>query len=247
MTSNSNKTMSILKNNIRCSSFKSILWYLLTMSIGGFLLALGVWQLSRYQAASVRQNQFESQQEVSPLTHLVSAANEGEWFSFVGELLLDKSLLLDNQTHQGRVGYRWLVPFLVQTTNLSVLVDLGFIAYQERSQLPNLPQIPRYQELIGQLYVVRRNPFNDQLHAETGYPKRIQALELKPVAQLLSLSIADYVLRVKSIQGMRIQSNWKPLSMPPQKHLGYAVQWFCMSIVFVTMMCWAKKRHQLKG
>lgn len=238
--------MSILKNNMRCPSCKSILWYLITIGIGGTLLALGEWQLSRYQAASVRQNQFESQQAIRPLTSSVAAVNEGEWFSIAGELLLEHSLLLDNQTYQGQVGYRWLVPCVVPTSDLRVLVDLGFIAHQDRSRLPTLPKIPRHQEVIGQLYLAHSNPFNDHLHAEEGYPKRIQALELEQLSQDLGFSVADYVLRVKFIQGTTIQSNWKPVAMSPQKHLGYAVQWFCMSIVFVAMMCWVKKSRQLK-
>ena len=144
----------------------------------GLFVKLGLWQLDRAVQAEKAQAAFQQsaalQQPISPQTEDFAS---GQWVYAEGFLHPEHALLLDNQVRQGRVGYRWLIPFL-SDEQVWVLLDLGFIPAKNRHELPDLPTLEARQQVEGQVYHIAPHPLNDQLWAEPGVPTRIQAINL---------------------------------------------------------------------
>ncbi|WP_158220661.1 SURF1 family protein [Paraferrimonas haliotis] len=209
-----------------------------TVALFAIMVKLGFWQLARAEQAQLNLDNLQ-QRGTEVLEGWQQLANQqaldGYQIALSG-IVSQQSLLLDNQTFEGRVGYRWLMAlYSTEAATQAILLDLGFVAAPvSREQLPALPQIATEQTVTGNLYRPGVNQFNSALAAEPGFPKRIQSLDLSAIAKLLGLSeLSPYVVQLKQIQAMDLQPNWKAQVMPPHKHTGYAVQWFAMSAVLV--------------
>ena len=211
------------------------------------LVNLGLWQLNRFEQAQVRQAMFEQNEQSPMLWHSdVSLDDEGKWFRLSGMLHQDHSLLLDNQVYQGKIGFRWLIPLEVPSKKQWLLLDFGFIEAGLNLTLPKLPRIDLPAYVVGQLYQVFSNPFNEHLQGEEGYPKKIQALNVSELEYEMQQSLAPYVFRIRSFEGFDTRHYWRPTSMKPEKHLGYAVQWFALALFFnVLMLWWYRKTYVL--
>ena len=94
------------------------------------------------------------------------------------------------------------------------------------------------------MYHISTNPFNHALGGEKGFPKRIQAIDIKALRDMLQKPLVDYVLRLEQIGDFNVSSLYKPSQLPYTKHLGYAVQWFAMACVFFILMLIYQRRSE---
>tara|TARA_B100001094_G_C18194660_1_gene809808 strand:- start:4781 stop:5455 length:675 start_codon:yes stop_codon:yes gene_type:complete len=220
-------------------------WVIFTLTVVGILVKLGLWQLSRAEQAQSRMIQFQkTAQTTQPLSLTHAPHDAGQWVVAQGEVFPEYALLLDNQTLEGRVGYKWLMPFYASRVDLWLLLDLGFISASGRDVIPTLPQVERYQQIQGQIYAVSKNPLNHELKGEPGFPKRIQALDMAALRAVLHRPLVDYILRLDKIGKLNLASLYKPSQIPYTKHLGYAVQWFAMAGVFLILMIIYRRRSK---
>jgi cytochrome oxidase assembly protein ShyY1 len=71
----------------------------------------------------------------------------------------------------------------------------------------------------------------------TGWPKLVQALEmdiLMPPAQAISgRRVFSYPVRINADAPGALGVDWQVVNISPDKHRGYAVQWFCMAAVLL--------------
>ena len=69
------------------------------------------------------------------------------------------------------------------------------------------------------------------------WPKVIQAVEMdklrSAVAGQHSTTVFPYPVRIAAGEQGALTVNWQVVNMSPQKHQGYAVQWFAMAAVLV--------------
>ncbi|HEY7775897.1 MAG TPA: SURF1 family cytochrome oxidase biogenesis protein, partial [Kineobactrum sp.] len=91
-------------------------------------------------------------------------------------------------------------------------------------------------ELTGHIYVPPGQPFllaEQQLSPP--WPLRVQALEidkLEPIlATLTDSELFPHVVRIDAGQPGALEVNWQVVNASPEKHHGYAVQWFTMAAV----------------
>lgn len=237
--------MSNLRVSIKSFFDHSSVWLLSTLTVVGILVKLGFWQLSRAELAHNRMIQFQkTAQTTQALSTSHASTDAGQWVEAQGEVFPEYALLLDNQTLEGHVGYKWLVPFYASRVDLWVLLDLGFISASGREMLPSLPQIERHQQIQGQIYAVSKNPLNHELKGESGFPKRIQAIDMTALRAVLHQPLVDYILRLDKIGKLNLASLYKPSQIPYTKHLGYAVQWFAMAGVFLILMVIYRRRSK---
>ena len=76
----------------------------------------------------------------------------------------------------------------------------------------------------------------DNLTADTNWPKLIQALDMKKLSSLyaeLGLTIEPWVLRQDPTEDSLYVQQWKYVNMPPERHISYAVTWFGLAIALV--------------
>jgi len=221
------------------------------MSLIALLVRLGFWQLDRAEYKQQLQAEISERQASSPLSYaqllslstteeLVNGQPTGYRLSVSISPASEHIFLLDNQTYRGQVGYLALQAVEVAPDMPWLLVELGFIAAgMDRRTLPTVAPITKPQHLNGRIYRRQTNPMSSALMAESGWPKRIQNLNLGELSMLLDYPLAPAVLQPERLVSSDLPHPWDPIVLPAQKHYGYAVQWFSMSIALLLLTLFA--------
>lgn len=204
------------------------------------LVKLGGWQMSRgaEKEALLSQLAERSQQQVTTLTRLPADVT-GISVVLKGRFDDSKSVLLDNQTFEGRVGYRWMVPF--RTDNRWVLVELGWVpAPASRESLPELAGLNGRFTVSGILDFPSERMVLTKSASELGWPRRVQSVDMEQLGNASGLVLQPWLIRSDKLQdekGERFNTGtenvWEPVVMKPEKHYAYAMQWFGLALVVV--------------
>ncbi len=201
---------------------------------------LGHWQLQRMQQKQLLLER-AAQVRDHPVTLLqgLRADRPPAWVSGAVELV-PTLVLLDNQTRDGRAGVRVYQPARVDGAGTEVLVDLGWLPLPADRQLPRLQPLQGRQLLRGLLVAppsagIALGPAMQwQAAARCWLATRI---EPKTVSKALGgRDISSQVLRLDPALplGYPRDLDMLPNTLPPARHLAYAVQWFGLALAVLT-------------
>ena len=215
---------------------------LFTLVLVPLMTALGFWQLARAEEKAALAEAFESRQKQPP-TPLSSAQERApEALAYLpveltGHFREGEYFLLDNRTQGGRFGNEVLGVFELSGSDELVLVNRGWVpADPARLQWPEVPPVPGRVTLRGHVYVSPGHPY---LLAETpledNWPRRIQAVEMNKLASVLPADrgLFPYPVRLDDGEAGALSVDWRVINVSPEKHTGYAVQWFAMAAVLL--------------
>lgn len=207
---------------------------LLALLVAGGLAQLGHWQLQRAREKEALLAGIERAQ-TSELVELKRLPPGSGWrFRAVevsGRFLPEHQVLLDNQLQQGRPGVRAYVPFLLATEQRLLLVDRGWLARPDRTQA-----LPQADAPAGD--IVLKGVLLDPPGAgmalgaaqETGWPLLVTRIDLAELQSRLGLPLLDFVLEdLDTPRAASIRAGM----LPPERHRGYAVQWFGLSLTIL--------------
>lgn len=206
------------------------------------LLKLGLWQMARYHEKQGVLNHYYQQMSQPPVA---DEALEGplEALEFRQILLKghfdnQKSFFLDNRTYQGKVGYDVLTPFvLADSDHTAVLVDRGWLSLgRDRQSLPLLLPIVGEVQITGVVTKAGAPPLlSEGAEVSTGWPKRIPAVNWEDMTHQLGYDLKRVVVQLSPDSPYGYQRHWQPLRVNPERHLGYAFQWFGLAVVVLVM------------
>ena len=208
------------------------------------MIGLGFWQLQRAEEKAALATAWEERQAQppAPLSALVSAPAADLPYAPVqldGSFLAEQYFLLDNRIQQGQFGYEVLGILQLADGSGSAVVNRGWIAGDaSRRTLPRVPPVPGRVTVTGHVYVSPGTPYQlaeQQLGPE--WPKRIQATEMEklvPAIEALNgTGVFPYPIRIDADGPGALLVDWVIVNMSPQKHHGYALQWFTMAAVLL--------------
>ncbi|MDP5292809.1 SURF1 family protein [Oceanimonas sp. CHS3-5] len=214
----------------------------LTAAMTGLMVFMGVWQLSRADEKRRLLQEWEQRSQVE--LELKEAVAMQQPFGYRlragGVFLAGGELFLDNQIEQGRPGYRLIRP--LQTPQGLLAVDWGWLpADADRRQLP---QVDAFDDAVVLVEGVLVRPWQPPLElGSTGGDsqfRRIASLDTEALASRWGQPVLPMVLKTDIDAG-----SWQPVVMGPEKHLGYAVQWFAMTIaIWLAAWWWNGRRHE---
>ena len=222
---------------------KHWLWVIFTLLVFGGLIKLSHWQHQRAQEKSARLTRIAeySQQQALSLNELAVLQKRGEQINdlplaLTGQFIQGQSLLLDNQVHQGQLGYRVLQLFVTDFGN--VLVNLGWIkGSKNRDYIPEVTDFQGRISITGNVRLVELGVMlTPQQFIQGQWPQRIQQIELDKIAELYQVELMPFVLYLDQGQSIGFTKQWQPIVMPPEKHQAYAFQWFCLAIAWLVLM-----------
>ena len=239
--------------------------FLWLFAIAAFALfaRLGAWQLER---RGEKQAMLDSVAGVladrtpQPLAARVAdvlpstdgkVAQQYAWVAGQGTFLDAPAVLLDNQQRDGKVGVRAYRAFLPEGARLPVLVELGWRPLPGDRTMPATPRPGGTVTLEGLLLP----PPSPGLAAAAIAPQAdgsllATGLRLPDVAAALGLpALAPRVLRPDPAMpiGYARDLDILPNTLPPEKHLGYAVQWFGLAaavLVTTLLLAWRARRRR---
>jgi len=205
--------------------------------IAGFL-GLGFWQLGRAEQRRELFAAFEADDGVIA-TELIDA--DAAVFRRYGRLELvgtyasDRQILLDWMTHEGRVGYQVLTPFRVTGSGAWVLVNRGWIAgAADHGTLPDVAVRESERVVRGMIDALPRPGLRRstrQQESSTTWPRPLLYPTLEDIEAELGHPIAEYQLLLDAADDDGFVRAWRPRALKPQRHTGYAVQWFALATV----------------
>jgi len=205
---------------------------------------LGVWQIERAAHKEGLLQAFNSEQE-SPPIRLTSQSPD--WSRVFVDGIFDSSrqILIDNQIHKGKVGYKIFTPFRFDDNKI-VLVDRGWIAQgQSRSDLPQLNILEKKSRIIATVTSPEQGVLAGSELLTNEWPRVSQTKAVEVIASAFKEPILDIVLVLDPGSSQITEFiQIKPFAITPVKHYGYAMQWFTMSIVLLGMFLYALKRDK---
>lgn len=204
---------------------------LATVLMAILLFQLGLWQLGRAHYKEQVLERIHTRTGSAP-HDLRSLLREGPDIDdypvrLYGHFLNDFNFLLDNRTHNGEPGYEVITPFLSE--DHLVLVNRGWIPQgRSRQQFPPIPAITGEVTLEGSALVPNPDLFvlKEDDYRSVSWPFLIQKIDLEKSATLFDHRIAPFVLRLNPDESSGFVREWHSNFMGPEKHYGYAVQWF---------------------
>lgn len=198
------------------------------------MFALGIWQWQRAEQKTQRLQQIEQRNQVDPITiaNLMNLTDDIRDLPFVasGRLEQRRYFLIDNRVHQGKVGYEVLA--LLNTDSGVLLVNLGWVkGSMYRDALPEIELPTELLTLDGIASKPSLNPMiQETIESSNQWPKVIQQLDFTVVNELLEDEVLDVVMLLSPDYPISFSREWKPVVMPPEKHIAYAIQWFGLGI-----------------
>lgn len=220
------------------------LWVGALLLVAGFA-ALGRWQLQRGEAkASMleRSAAVLRERRALPLSEAQARPDGGyDWVAGHGRFLPSPVLLLDNQRRGDAVGVRVLAVWLPREGRPQ-LADLGWLPVpgDRRFPQPKLPQGElRIEGLLSPPPVagLALGPALAPLEP-LGREQRwlLTRVDIASLSAALDLSLSARVLRLDPALPVGYQRDLELLAntLPPERHRGYALQWF--GLAFATLV-----------
>lgn len=213
----------------------------------GFFISLGCWQLSRSEQKKSLLDSFDKRTQANPLLASDLKPNHDLRFYRVklqGHFDNEHTLLLDNKTSHGQVGYEVYTPFLPKGSNTPLLIDRGFLPLKGRNRALTTPvkAVEGEVTITGMLNLppayVALGKISDPGSRK---PLRVQYINTRELSDILGYSLFSYIVSIEPSHPAAYAMEWQIVIMPPEKHMGYAVQWFALAltllILFVVLNC----------
>lgn len=199
------------------------------------LLSLGLWQLDRAEQKQALLSAQDARRNDLPMDlGMVSELEDLDRFrpaTASGRFVADRQWLLDNRVHAGQVGYHVYSLFdLDDAHGRALLVNRGWVPLgASRQQLPVLPLPEGKVRIQGRL----SRPasvgiaLGEPDYASVSALQVVPYLEVKRVAAAIGRELLPMVLELDEGQpGALTEDPLTATQITPEKHIGYAVQWF---------------------
>jgi len=215
----------------------------LFLALLGTFVSLGFWQLDRADEKRELFGAFAQGNTAIAETALIEgdalAERRYERLQLSGRFLSSRQVLLDWVTHAGRVGYQVLTPFLPSGSEQWIVVNRGWIgAAPDRTELPVLDVAEHERTIVGQIDALPRPGLRLDVPVETrsaSWPRALLFPNFDDLEAELELPLVNYQLLLAADQPDGFIREWQPRSITPERHQGYALQWFSLAAALVAI------------
>lgn len=224
-------------------NLRSWLFLALSLTVAALCARLGFWQLARLEERRARNREIRSGLASEPL-ELDDAVEEAQLEPYRpvrarGQFDAAQQVILTARTYEGRSGAHLLTPLRLESAEVSVLVDRGWIPFQDRSsarlesyrvegtveiqgitkpsqELPNFPLLPP-------------RPTSSPEDPRFAWP----AIDVSAIgAQIPYDLLPVYVVLTEPVPPQATEPIPDPgLDLSEGPHMGYAIQWFSFALI----------------
>jgi surfeit locus 1 family protein len=212
------------------------------------LLALGSWQLDRAGQKRALFSDFAASGEPVVLDATrqgLAALRRYAPVRATGNYLPDQQFLLDNMVAGGQAGYRVLTPLRLEDGR-AVIVDRGWVARDFSAAGPPLITVGNEVRTVsGRLDQVPRPGIALDTVMASGWPKIVQFPTLDELSAVLELELVPGLLLLDASAPDGYRRDWQPSAFGPERHIGYAVQWFALAVTLVILyLAWSFRKSE---
>ena len=221
----------------------------------GVLLSLGTWQIDRGQQKQqlIDRYQRAPSMPVMTLDDIGTDWQQSRYRRLVlkGRYDSDFQVLLENQIQGNRSGYMVLTPLYIADSDQVVLVNRGWLPRQDaQAGLPDVAVMEEIREVVGLINLppevgMRIGSLDD---SASGWPKAVPYIDTDWISLQLGKRIMPWVVLLAADQADGYARSWEPsVRMSPEKHQGYAFQWYSLAAVLVFLFVVGSLRPQGKA
>ncbi len=214
---------------------------LTTLTLIAVFAKLGMWQLDR---AAEKKSMLQASLLAGSAAPM-SALPDGDLtpmryreFLLRGRFDTDHQFLLDNRIRDKQAGFEVMTPFVTEGSGTTILVNRGWLGHDGNRNLKTRIDVSDVDSVVvsGVLTMPSKGfTLGASIDSsQSSWPKIIQYADYETVATVLNVeSLASAVLVLAADQPWSYAYNWQPVANGPQKHYGYAFQWFAMLLAVV--------------
>ncbi|MEM0909582.1 MAG: SURF1 family protein [Pseudomonadota bacterium] len=201
------------------------------------MLILGFWQLDRKQQKEERLTQIALGAESDVLTLEQAISEPSKYIDYsvsTTGTADDRLFYIDNKLNDGKPGYHIIQP--IRTDFGYVLINLGWVYASDRNMLPPVEPLNGTINQRGVLTVPADNVFIKETNTSYGqFPAVLQQVDVDEIERHLGVDTFPFILLANPEKPSAFVREWQAVVMPPEKHLGYAIQWFGLAIAALTV------------
>jgi surfeit locus 1 family protein len=231
-----------------CPLFLIIVYLLLLV----LLLNLGFWQLNRANEKRELIAKQTQSRMLAPLSLLATTEDSVDNLRYRkviahGYYDVKQQFLLDNQIVNGKAGYFVLTPFILQNSKKAVLVNRGWVAANLNRQI--LPDVS-FKKLptilsgrINQFPSVGIKLAGTEIPTKTT-PAVVQVVNTQVLAKNLKYALFSFQVELDANTAEGYTRLWQTTTlMPPERHFGYAMQWFGLALTLTFLFFWYSSKN----
>lgn len=197
---------------------------------------MGTWQLNRAAEKAALQNEYDLRATAPPmvLPGTIMSPTQAAYrkFEAYGKFEEKWQIYLDNKIHNGVAGFYIIAPLRIRHSDIRVLVNRGWIrAGRARDTLPSVATPGEEVRIVGIAQIPSKKIF--ELSADRIQGKVWQNLDLESYQKTVPFAIQPFVLLQQSASSDGLVREWPRPDTGRSMHLGYAFQWYALSIVLI--------------
>ncbi len=207
------------------------------------LLGLGCWQLDRARQKAEFQTAFVGrlEQPPVPLTELDPVELVDRYRRVVASGRYDSrhQVLLDNQVRDGQPGYHVLTPLRLDAGG-AILVNRGWVPLGESRQV--LPDVTAPMEVVtvsGWLAQPAQPGLRlgDAAGTDANWPRVVPYVDYERLGAILGQPLRPALILLEPGAPAGYWRDWEPRfgGFGPERHQGYAVQWFALALALAIL------------
>ncbi len=197
-------------------------------------MSLGHWQMMRAQEKRDLQSLAKMQSSKAPM-HWQTGDRMPESFQniTINGYYLPTGFLLDNQHHDHQFGYNIISPVILPDKHV-ILVDRGWVqADITRQHFPDVNIPNQLQTITGYTYYPSSKHWllGPAFEEKTSNITIIEMVDTVLISKILHKSVYPFIIRLDPMASNGYVRQWPIVSMSPNRHIGYAIQWYAMALV----------------
>lgn len=233
-------------------------WTLAVLAIALFC-SLGTWQWGRAQQkeamlAATRAVLDERRPLPLAIADDPARARDYDWAAGEGDFIPGPAILLDNQTRGRQSGVRAYRLFQSAAGGVPLLVELGWLPVPGNRQMPDVALPAGRQRVAGLMAPPPSGGIaGPGISPQASGDLLVIGMQVDALAQALHLrALAPRVLKLDPALplGYARDLDILPNTLPPERHIGYAVQWFGLALAMLVMalvLSWHSRRKARQG
>ncbi|MBL8251080.1 MAG: SURF1 family protein [Candidatus Competibacter sp.] len=207
------------------------------------LLSLGFWQSDRARQKAELQAAFAERfdRPPVPLSQIDPSDLGNRYLPVVASGRYDGAhqFLLDNQISDSRPGYHVLTPFRLREGG-AILINRGWLPLgASRQTLPDIALDAQSVTVQGWL-AQPANPglwWGEATGESSSWPRVIPYVDYRRLAGLLDYPLQAALILLEPAQAAGYRRDWQPRfgGIGPERHRGYALQWFGLAASLIIL------------